>query len=135
MTSASRSAALFTQDTCRWQGSVDAGGGRRRSGDDADRLRLGALRAGADDERTQVINLCRSYKYLGHGYYCSLLAEARGRGLSRQMLDHLIAAARVILAPEEVVQADLVQRRRRRVAGDMAADADSGQICKTRHAL
>jgi len=27
---------------------------------------------------TQVINLCRSYKYLSHGYYCSLLAEARG---------------------------------------------------------
>ncbi|MCF7847312.1 MAG: RimK family protein [Kiritimatiellales bacterium] len=26
----------------------------------------------------QVINLCRDYKYLGHGYYCSLLAEARG---------------------------------------------------------
>ena len=25
-----------------------------------------------------MINLCRSYKYLGHGYYCSLLAEARG---------------------------------------------------------
>ncbi|MBF7141262.1 MULTISPECIES: RimK family protein [Pseudomonas] len=28
--------------------------------------------------RTQVINLCSSYKYLGQGYYCSLLAEARG---------------------------------------------------------
>ena len=28
--------------------------------------------------RTQVINLCRHYKYLGQGYYCSLLAEARG---------------------------------------------------------
>ena len=26
----------------------------------------------------QVINLCRSYKYLSTGYYCSLLAEARG---------------------------------------------------------
>ncbi|MFB9886237.1 RimK family protein [Balneatrix alpica] len=26
----------------------------------------------------QVINLCRSFKYLGSGYYCSLLAEARG---------------------------------------------------------
>ena len=26
----------------------------------------------------QVINLCRSYKYLSVGYYCSLLAEARG---------------------------------------------------------
>jgi glutathione synthase/RimK-type ligase-like ATP-grasp enzyme len=30
------------------------------------------------DERTQVINLCRSYRYLGTGYYVSLLAEARG---------------------------------------------------------
>src|SRR6476659_6435660 len=33
---------------------------------------------GSDDERTQVINLCRTYKYLGIGYYVSLLAEARG---------------------------------------------------------
>jgi len=33
---------------------------------------------GSEDERTQVINLCRSYKYLGTGYYVSLLAEARG---------------------------------------------------------
>ena len=31
-----------------------------------------------DEERTHVINLCRSYKYLGTGYYVSLLAEARG---------------------------------------------------------
>ena len=29
-------------------------------------------------ERVRVINLCRSYRYLGTGYYCSLLAEARG---------------------------------------------------------
>jgi len=28
--------------------------------------------------RIQVLNLCRNYRYLGHGYYCSLLAEARG---------------------------------------------------------
>jgi glutathione synthase/RimK-type ligase-like ATP-grasp enzyme len=33
---------------------------------------------GGDDERTHVVNLCRSYKYLGTGYYVSLLAEARG---------------------------------------------------------
>ncbi len=26
---------------------------------------------------TRVINLCKSYKYLSHGYYCSLLAESR----------------------------------------------------------
>lgn len=32
--------------------------------------------------RTQVINLCRNYKYLGQGYYCSLLAEARGHKVS-----------------------------------------------------
>ena len=30
------------------------------------------------DERTHVINLCRSYKYLGIGHYVSLLGEARG---------------------------------------------------------
>lgn len=30
------------------------------------------------EERTHVVNLCRSYKYLGSGYYVSLLAEARG---------------------------------------------------------
>lgn len=27
---------------------------------------------------TQIINLCREYDYLSKGYYCSLLAEARG---------------------------------------------------------
>ena len=32
----------------------------------------------ADEERVQVINLCRSFKYLGLGYYVSLLSEARG---------------------------------------------------------
>ena len=31
-------------------------------------------------KRVQVINLCRHYKYLRHGYYCSLLAEARVGG-------------------------------------------------------
>ncbi|MDO7919640.1 RimK-like ATPgrasp N-terminal domain-containing protein, partial [Pseudomonas aeruginosa] len=33
---------------------------------------------GHGGRRVQVINLCRGYKYLGLGYYCSLLAEARG---------------------------------------------------------
>lgn len=31
------------------------------------------------NENAQVINLCREYDYLGTGYYCSLLAEARGQ--------------------------------------------------------
>jgi glutathione synthase/RimK-type ligase-like ATP-grasp enzyme len=30
------------------------------------------------DQSSQVINLCRDYKYMGRGYYCSLLGEARG---------------------------------------------------------
>ena len=34
--------------------------------------------AGEGEDRVQVINLCRSFKYLGLGYYVSLLAEARG---------------------------------------------------------
>ncbi len=31
------------------------------------------------DSKTRVINLCSDYDYLGTGYYCSLLAEARGQ--------------------------------------------------------
>ncbi|EIC28314.1 RimK family protein [Methylomicrobium album] len=38
---------------------------------------LATEQSGAD-ERVRVINLCGSYKYLSDGYYCSLLAEARG---------------------------------------------------------
>ncbi len=39
-------------------------------------------------QRVRVINLCRSYKYLSNGYYCSLLAEARGH--------HVIPSVRVL---------------------------------------
>ena len=34
-----------------------------------------------DSERIKIINLCRNYKYLSSGYYCSLLAEARGHSV------------------------------------------------------
>jgi glutathione synthase/RimK-type ligase-like ATP-grasp enzyme len=33
------------------------------------------------NERIKIINLCRHYKYLSNGYYCSLLAEARGHSV------------------------------------------------------
>jgi glutathione synthase/RimK-type ligase-like ATP-grasp enzyme len=39
-------------------------------------------------ERTRIINLCKGYRYLSDGYYCSLLAEARGH--------HVIPSVRVI---------------------------------------
>ena len=32
----------------------------------------------SNKQRTRVINLCRDLSYLDVGYYCSLLAEARG---------------------------------------------------------
>ncbi len=41
-----------------------------------------------DETRVRVINLCRSYRYLGVGYYVSLLAEARGH--------HVIPSVRTI---------------------------------------
>ncbi|UUM32002.1 RimK family protein [Vibrio japonicus] len=31
-----------------------------------------------ENKSIQVINLCRSYDYMSNGYYCSLMAEARG---------------------------------------------------------
>ncbi|MCH8551577.1 MAG: RimK family protein [Natronospirillum sp.] len=33
---------------------------------------------GALPKGTRILNLCRDYRYLSNGYYCSLLAEARG---------------------------------------------------------
>lgn len=37
------------------------------------------LAASAPDDGALVINLCGSYKYLSVGYYCSLMAQARGQ--------------------------------------------------------
>ncbi len=45
---------------------------------------------------------------------------------------HLVATAGVVLAAEEVVEADLVQRRDRRVRRDVAADADARPL-RARH--
>jgi glutathione synthase/RimK-type ligase-like ATP-grasp enzyme len=39
-------------------------------------------------QRVRIINLCSSYKYLSDGYYCSLLAEARGH--------HVIPSVKVL---------------------------------------
>ena len=47
--------------------------------------------------------------------------------------EHLVAAARVGLAAEEVVEADLIERGRRRVGGDVPADADAGALRAVHH--
>ncbi len=41
-----------------------------------------------NNARTRIINLCKGYRYLADGYYCSLLAEARGH--------HVIPSVQVI---------------------------------------
>ena len=49
------------------------------------------LKAGQDGapHRRKVVNLCRGYAYLGTGYYCSLLAEARGERVTPGLDDLL----------------------------------------------
>jgi len=51
--------------------------------------------------RTRIINLCKGYRYLADGYYCSLLAEARGH--------HAIPSVQVIndLGRRELYQLQL----------------------------
>ncbi|NCA69308.1 MAG: RimK family alpha-L-glutamate ligase [Sphingobacteriia bacterium] len=58
----------------------------------------------------RVINLCRSYRYLSVGYYCSLLAEARGHKVipSVRTIQELSSRALYSLATEELD--GLVQR-------------------------
>jgi glutathione synthase/RimK-type ligase-like ATP-grasp enzyme len=47
-----------------------------------------ALEQSESEQRIRIINLCSSYSYLSDGYYCSLLAEARGH--------HVIPSVKVI---------------------------------------
>jgi glutathione synthase/RimK-type ligase-like ATP-grasp enzyme len=47
-----------------------------------------ATEQGESEQRVRIINLCSSYSYLSDGYYCSLLAEARGH--------HVIPSLKVI---------------------------------------
>lgn len=47
-----------------------------------------ATQQGDPEQRVRVINLCSSYRYLSDGYYCSLLAEARGH--------HVIPSVKVL---------------------------------------
>ncbi len=47
-----------------------------------------ATEQGESHQRVRIINLCSSYRYLSDGYYCSLLAEARGH--------HVIPSVRVL---------------------------------------
>ncbi|MBB1382977.1 RimK-like ATPgrasp N-terminal domain-containing protein, partial [Shewanella sp. SR41-2] len=63
-----------------------------------DYLEMGAF---ADQSAMQVINLCRSYDYLSTGYYCSLMAEARGhRVIPRVMTINDLSQDRFFSLPQ-----------------------------------
>lgn len=55
-------------------------------------------------KQLRVINLCRSYRYLSIGYYCSLLAEARGHKVipSVRTIQELASRDLYSLATEEL---------------------------------
>ncbi|CAG7629134.1 hypothetical protein SBRY_20538 [Actinacidiphila bryophytorum] len=54
-----------------------------------------------------------------------------GRGVALE--EDLVAAPAVVLAAEEVVEAHVVERRRRREGRDVAADTDTGALCAGDH--
>lgn len=57
-------------------------------------------------EKIKIINLCRNYKYLSNGYYCSLLAEARGHSVipSVQTINDLSRSVLYSLATEDLTE-------------------------------
>jgi glutathione synthase/RimK-type ligase-like ATP-grasp enzyme len=70
-------------------------------------------------DRVRIINLCRSYKYLAKGYYCSLLAEARGHHVipSVNAINDLNQRALYILKMAGIDEL-LEKSMRQRVVGD-----------------
>jgi glutathione synthase/RimK-type ligase-like ATP-grasp enzyme len=56
-----------------------------------------------DEPKTRIINLCDSGRYLSQGYYCSLLAEARGHQVlpSVRTINSLRDSAHVMLATKD----------------------------------
>lgn len=72
---------------------------------------------------TQVINLCRSYKYLSVGYYCSLLAMARGHRVIpsvRTMLD-LASRPDAVMLTKGLESPPTAKRRKAGVDDDASA--------------
>ncbi len=102
---------------------------KERCSNAADYLNADALQYPAG---TQIINLCRGYKYLSPGYYCSLLAEARGHQVfpSVKTINDLSSKSiyQLDLADlEHALQAVLAQRTDLTVPTRMSVDIFLGQ--------
>ncbi|MGD8206780.1 MAG: RimK family protein [Thiohalocapsa sp.] len=72
--------------------------------------------------RLRVVNLCRSYRYLSIGYYCSLLAEARGHKIVPSVRTLQDLSSRGIYAP---ITDELNQRMQRVLARGRAASTSN----------
>ncbi|WP_295446841.1 RimK family protein [uncultured Thiodictyon sp.] len=78
----------------------------------------------------RVINLCRSYRYLSVGYYCSLLAEARGHKVIPSVRTIQELSSREIYSLETEELDALAQRLlRRRKASALTPTAYELTIC------
>ncbi|MFX9665235.1 RimK-like ATPgrasp N-terminal domain-containing protein, partial [Acinetobacter baumannii] len=58
---------------------------------------------GARGQLRKVTNLCRTYGYLSMGYYCSLLAEARGDRVTPSV-DTILSLQRKRMQPAALAQ-------------------------------
>ena len=81
------------------------------------------LRGPAIPTSTRIVNLCRSYRYASTGYYCSLLAEARGSRVlpSVRTITDLASRSIYSLNAEDLDERVDRRLRRRREAGDLLA--------------
>ena len=69
----------------------------------------------------RVINLCRSYRYLSTGYYCSLLAEPRGHRVIPTVRTLTSLASKSIYSLNiEDLDGSIQKSLKRRLAGDGA---------------
>jgi len=59
----------------------------------------------------QVVNLCRGYRYLSTGYYCSLLAEARGHRVMPRVKTILDLSSKAMYGLDAETLDTLVERR------------------------
>ena len=65
-------------------------------------------------KNVQVINLCRGYKYLTVGYYCSLLAEARGHRVIPSVKTVLDLSSKAMYSLDAGDLDDAIQKRFRK---------------------
>lgn len=76
----------------------------------------------------QVINLCRSYRYLSVGYYCSLLAEARQHRVVPTVKTILDLSSKAMYGLDAETLDTLVERRFLRVGHDAEQTTFSMEI-------